>query len=114
MGVKTSDENAIDYTEDFAQMIAVGEQIRDELTLIREALYAGEQADGNSLATSQHAIAQAIEHIRQRASQEQLGIFTRPITKGDGGLSRAAMINALKQSDQLDNVRQEMAAPTPL
>ncbi|TMU24610.1 hypothetical protein E0L35_10245 [Halomonas sp. ATBC28] len=114
MGVKTSDENAIDYTDDFAQMIAVGEQIRDELTLIREALYAGEQADGNSLATSQHAIAQAIEQIRQRASQEQLGIFTRPITKGDGGLSRAAMINALKQSDQLDNVRQEMAAPTPL
>ncbi|MDQ7733758.1 hypothetical protein QT231_13680 [Halomonas sp. SpR1] len=114
MGVKTSDENAIDYTDDFAQMIAVGEQIRDELTLIREALYAGKQADGNSLATSQNAIALALEQIRQRASQEQLGIFTRPITKGDGGLSRAAMINALKQSDQLDNVRQEMAAPTPL
>jgi len=43
-----------------------------------------------------------------------LGIFTRPITKSDGGLSRASMINALKHSDQLDNVRQEMAAPTPL
>lgn len=114
MGVKTSDENAIDYTEDFAQMIAIGEQIRDELTLIREALYAGKQADGNSLATSQHAIALALEQIRQRASQEQLGIYTRPIPYGDGGLSRAAMINALKQSNQLDNVRQEMATPTPL
>ena len=112
MGVKTSDENAIDYTADFAQMIAVGEQIRDELTLIREALYA--DGNGDSLATSQHALAEAIGHLNRRASQEALGLFTRPIPKGDGGLSRAAMINALKQSDQLDNVRQEMAAPTPL
>lgn len=114
MGVKTSDSHVIDYTDDFAQMIAVGQQIHEELALIREALYAGKKADGNSLATSQHAIAQAIEHIRQRASQEQLGIYTRPIPYGDGGFSRAAMINALKQADQLDNVRQEMANPTPL
>lgn len=103
--------NAIDYSDHFERMIAVGEQIRDELKQMREALYA---PDGASLATSQSAIAQTLDKIHQRASHERLGIYTRPIPYGDGGLSRAAMINALKQSDQLDNVRQEMATPTPL
>lgn len=114
MGVKTGDSHVIDYTDDFAQMISVGQQIHEELKLIREALYAGKKADGDSLATSQNAMAQSVEQILQRASQERLGIYTRPIPYGDGGFSRASMINALKQSNQLDNVRQEMAAPTPL
>ncbi|WP_447529808.1 hypothetical protein [Vreelandella sp. TE19] len=104
-------QSAIDYSGHFDRMITVGEEIRDELKLMREALYAG---NGDSLATSQHALANTLGNLERRASQESLGIYTRPITKGDGGLSRAAMINALKQADQLDNVRQEMAAPTPL
>ncbi|WP_193092403.1 hypothetical protein [Halomonas colorata] len=114
MGVKTGDSHVIDYTDDFAKMIAVGQQIHEELTLIREALYADKKAGGAALATSQHAMAQSIEQILQRASHERLGLYTRPVPYGDGGLSRASMINALKQSNQLDNVRQEMAAPTPL
>ena len=41
------------------------------------------------------------------------GIYMRS-GNNDGGFNRAMSVNALKQSNQLENVRQEMANPTPI
>ena len=41
------------------------------------------------------------------------GIYMRS-GNNDGGFNRAMSVNVLKQSNQLENVRQEMANPTPI
>ena len=95
----SSSASEIDYSDHFDQMIAVGKQIHSELTQIREAL--------TSSAESHQAQMQAIEKIATRAANATQGLYIFPLPD-DQGLSRAAMINALKQSGQLENVTNEM------
>ncbi|MBT2784816.1 MULTISPECIES: hypothetical protein [unclassified Halomonas] len=125
MESSTSSEGAIDYSSHFDQMIAVGKQIHEELTLIREAFYTqapkesgvepeGEKPSLGLLVEQQFQLKQVAQQLFEHATNDQLGIHTRPKPPGDGGLSRAAMLNALKQSEQLDNVRVEMTNPTPM
>lgn len=101
-------ETGIDYRPQLAQLISVGEQIRDALQASTQAL---EQLNTTQETHNQTLVRLAIVHeaIGQRASTEALGLYTRPIPKEDG-FSRAAMINALEQSGQLDNVMSKMDA----
>ncbi|WP_372373263.1 hypothetical protein ACDI10_16485 [Vreelandella venusta] len=100
-------ETAIDYRPQLSQLISIGEQIRDALQASTQAL---EQLNTTQETHNQTLVRLAIVHeaISQRASTEALGLYTRPIPKEDG-FSKAAMLNALEQSGQLENVMNKMA-----
>ncbi|MGM0535550.1 MAG: hypothetical protein ACQER5_05685 [Pseudomonadota bacterium] len=109
MGTKTGDANVIDYSEDYARLATALESIDDHLVERLDALIALTEA-ANALRTQ---LLETQQGMLERMSDESLGVYTR----GAGDelrLSRAATINALKQSGQLDEVRDEMQSPTSM
>lgn len=97
MGTSTENSYTIDYTAEYALLA-------QRLAEINHTL--GELRDIDAERRDIHA------ELLRRASSEELGIYVRDV--GHDDLSRALVINALKQSDQIESVRAEMIHPTPL
>lgn len=99
------DSPAIDYSG------ALGE-IADQLERVATAQEAIAAAAGR-LADAQEAMLATHEAMLDLASDRNKGICVRGVGS-DGGLSRAATIVALQESDKLDKVRAEMVSPTEM
>jgi hypothetical protein len=109
MGTPTDNSNTIDYSVDYARIATALESIQATLA----AKFDAQRAVSEQIRDLHEQILETQQALFDRASTDTLGIYMRS-TRYEGDLARAAMLNALIVSNQLDAVRDEMADPTPM
>ena len=112
---------SFDYTvhlksiADSLQKIAINTQSIDET--VKEIHITQQKILENpltSVAKSQEELVQINDEILTRIKTKNLGIYMRQVEDSSSALTRAITVNALKQSNQIDDVASEVVRPTPI
>jgi hypothetical protein len=98
MGIKTSDNNVIDYTQDFESIRAEIEGVKTNISAVNDTL---------------QAILDVQTQMLARMENQNEGIYMRSVVD-TGDLGHAATIVSLREAGLLDDVSAEMQNPTEM